>query len=215
MTEQLNLFLVFGAGLASVLSPCVLPVLPIIVSGTGNDSRIRPLLIVSGLAFTFMGMGILSSLFGAFIGPKIYYAEKAAAAVIVLSGLLLIFNVNLFRHLGFLSAFAQKSRGSFGGFFLGFTLGIIWIPCVGPMLSGVLAMVATRGAAMSGMFYLLVYSAGFAVPMLIAGYATQFFRKRIGKAGRYPRAISIGSGLLLVALGVFILLRGMVGFGML
>jgi cytochrome c-type biogenesis protein len=214
MTDQLNLFLVFGAGLASVLSPCVLPVLPIIVTGTGNDNRWRPLLIVAGLAVTFMAMGVLSSLFGAVIGPAMLYVEKVAAVLIVVFGLLLIFNVNLFKHLGFLSSFAQKSRGSFGGFFLGFTLGIIWIPCVGPMLSSVLAMVATRGEITSGIFYLLVYSAGFAVPMLIAGYATQFFRKRIGGAvGKHQRFISLGSGLLLVALGGFILAKGMVGFG--
>jgi cytochrome c-type biogenesis protein len=213
MTEQLNLFLVFGAGLASVLSPCVLPVIPIIVTGSGNDSKFRPLLIVAGLALTFMTMGVLSSLFGAFIGPKIYYAEKGAAVLIILFGLLMALNVNPFKYLSFLSAFAQKSRGSFGGFLLGLTLGVIWIPCVGPMLSGVLAMVAGRGQVLTGLFFLFVYSLGFAVPMLIGGYATQFFRKRIGRFGKHPRLVSVVSGVLLVVLGVFIFARGMVGFG--
>jgi cytochrome c-type biogenesis protein len=214
MTDSVNLLLVFGAGVTSVLSPCVLPVIPIVVTGSGNDSRFRPLLIVSGLAFTFVVMGVLSSLFGSVIGGKIYYIEKVAAVIIAVFGILLIVNVNPFKYLSVLSGFAQNSRGSFGGLLLGITLGIIWIPCVGPMLSSVLAMVATKGTIWSGIFYLLVYSLGFAVPMLLAGYASHFFRRRLSSIGKYPRLVSIVSGVLLVALGGFIFFKGMVGFGM-
>lgn len=71
--------------------------------------------------------------------------NQAAGILIVLFGFLLIFNVNLFKHLGFLSQFAQKSRGKSGGFILGLTLGIIRIPCVGPMFSSVLALVVSLG----------------------------------------------------------------------
>ena len=214
MTENINVFIVFGAGLASVLSPCVLPVIPIVVTGTGNDGRYRPLLIVTGLGLTFILMGVVSSLFGSLIGSKIFYLEKAAAVLIVLFGILMIARVNLFKYLSFLSGFALKSRGSFGGLLMGLTLGIIWIPCVGPMLSSVLAMVATEGKLLYGVFFLFIYSLGFAVPMLVAGYATQFFRRRVSGLGKYPHLVSIGSGAVLVVLGVFIFLKGMVGFGM-
>ena len=213
MTENINIALVFGAGLASVLSPCVLPVVPIVVTGAGDDHKLRPVMIVAGLALTFIAMGVLSSLFGSFIGAKMIYVEKAAGVLIALFGLLLIANVNLFKYLSFFSQFAQRSRGRAGGFLLGLTLGIIWIPCVGPMLSSVLAMVATQGKIGSGIVLLFVYSLGFAAPMLIAGYASQFFRRRLRGVGKYPRLVNIGSGLVLLALGVFIVLRGMVGFG--
>jgi len=53
MGENVNFFLTFGAGLLSVLSPCVLPVLPVVVTGTEKDHRLRPFLVVSGLAVTF------------------------------------------------------------------------------------------------------------------------------------------------------------------
>jgi cytochrome c-type biogenesis protein len=142
MAEQLNIFLVFLAGLTSVASPCVFPIVPIVVTGGGQDHRFRPIMIVAGLSLTFTTMGILYSLFGSVIGSKMPYVEKVAGALITLFGLLLVANVNLFKQLHFFSRFAEKSRGKWGGFFLGFTLGIIWIPCVGPMLSGVLAMVA-------------------------------------------------------------------------
>ncbi len=57
MIDNLNIALVFGAGLASVLSPCVLPVVPIVVAGTEDDHKLRPVMIVLGLAITFTAMG--------------------------------------------------------------------------------------------------------------------------------------------------------------
>jgi cytochrome c-type biogenesis protein len=213
MVDNINITLVFAAGLASVLSPCVLPVVPIVVAGSNDDHKLRPVLIVAGLSVTFILMGVVSALFGSFIGTKMYYVEKAAGVLIALFGLLLIFNVNLFKHLGFFSRFAQKSRGRLGGFILGFTLGVIWIPCVGPMLSSVLAIVATQGKVLNGISLLFVYSLGFAVPMLIAGYASQFFRKGLRRFGKYHYFINIGSGAILLALGLFIIFKGMIGFG--
>jgi cytochrome c-type biogenesis protein len=212
MTGNLNIALVFGAGLASVLSPCVLPVVPIVVVGSADDHRLRPLFVVSGLAITFMVMGALSSLFGSLLGGVTVYAEKAGSVIIVLMGLLLMLNVNLFKHLSFLSNLAGKNKGRFGGFLLGLTLGIIWIPCVGPILSSILALVATQGKISTGVFLLFVYSVGFSIPMLIAGYTSQFFRTRFKRIGRFPVAINVASGAILVALGLFIFIRGATGF---
>ena len=91
-----SLFVTFGAGFASVLSPCVLPVIPIIVTGTENDNKYRPLFIVGGLSLTFIIMGIISSLMGSFIGGKIFYVEKAAGVIIIILGILMLLNINLF-----------------------------------------------------------------------------------------------------------------------
>jgi cytochrome c-type biogenesis protein len=213
MIDNVNIALVFGAGLASVLSPSVLPVVPIVVTGTADDHKMRPVMIVSGLALTFITMGVVSSIFGAAIGSKMFYVEKAAGILIAVFGLLLIFNVNLFKHFGFFSNIAGKTRGRVSGFLLGLTLGIIWIPCVGPMLSGVLAMVATQGKIVTGILLLFVYSLGFAVPMLIAGYASQFFRSRVKKIGKLPIIVNVISGLLLIGLGLIIVFKGSFGFG--
>ena len=213
MTGSLNIALVFGAGVASVLSPCVLPVVPIVVAGSTDDHRLRPVFVVSGLAITFMAMGVVSSLFGSVFAGKTILVEKTAAVIIALMGLLLMFNINLFKHMSFISNIMGRTRGRLGGFLLGLTLGIVWIPCVGPMLSGVLALVATQGKIAPGIFLLFVYSLGFAVPMLIAGYASQFFRFRLRKIGTFPVVVNITSGLILLALGVFIFFRGMTGFG--
>src|SRR6266571_2219809 len=89
----------FGAGLASVASPCVLPVVPIIVTGTADDHRSRPAMIVAGIALSFVAMGVLSSLFGAAIGPALPLLEKGVGGLVLVFGLLLLADVNLFKRL--------------------------------------------------------------------------------------------------------------------
>jgi cytochrome c-type biogenesis protein len=168
--------------------------------------------IVAGLALTFTLMGVVSSLFGAAIGSRMAAVEKIAGGVIILFGLLMLLNVNLFKHLSFFSRFGERSRGRLGGFLLGFTLGIIWIPCIGPMLSSVLAVVALRHEIFIGAGLLLVYSLGFAVPMLTAAYASQFFRARLRSIGKHSVLINSLSGVILIVFGVFIEIKGIIGF---
>ncbi len=213
MVSQMNAALVFGAGFASVLSPCVLPVVPLIVSGTTKDHKLRPVLIVAGLSLAFVAMGVVSSLFGAVVGPWMYKAEKVVGALIALFGVLLLFDVNLFKHLGFISRIAEHAGGQTNGFVLGALLGVIWIPCVGPMLTSVLALVATEQRVTSGVVYLLIYSVGFSIPMLLVAYATQAVRSRFRALAGQQRIISALSGVLLIALGLFIVFKGVVAFG--
>jgi len=203
----------FGAGLASVASPCVLPVVPLLVTGTADDDRARPALVVAGLAASFILMGVLTSLFGAAIGPALPALEKAVALLMIAFGLLLLLDVNLFKGLTWLQQIGPAVGGRWSGLVLGLSLGLVWIPCVGPMLSSVLAMVAARGTLLSGVGLLLVYSAGFAVPMLAVGYGSQALRQRVRRVSAHPVAVRWASGLLLVAFGGLILAQGMLFAG--
>jgi cytochrome c-type biogenesis protein len=170
-------------------------------------------LIVSGLALAFVAMGVASSLFGAIVGPWMYKSEKVVGAVIALFGLLLIFDVNLFERLSGVSRLAENAGGRTNGFVLGVLLGVIWIPCVGPMLSSVLGLVATEQRVTTGIAYLLIYSVGFSVPMLLVAYASQAVRSRFRALAGQQRMISVISGVLLMALGLFIVFKGAVAFG--
>lgn len=208
-----ELAMAFGAGLASVASPCVLPVVPLLVTGTEADDRARPALVVAGLAASFVLMGVLTSLFGAAIGPALPSLERAVALLIIAFGLLLLLDVNLFKGLGVLQRLGPSTGGRWSGLVLGLSLGLVWIPCVGPMLSSVLAMVASKGTLPAGVGLLLVYSAGFAVPMLAVGYGSRALRQRIRAISAHPRLVRWGSGLLLVAFGALILTQGMLFAG--
>jgi cytochrome c-type biogenesis protein len=199
----------FGAGVASVASPCVLPVVPLIVAGTAEDHRARPALVVAGIAASFVTMGVLSSLFGGIIGPAVPRLEKAVGVLVIVFGLLLLADVNLFKRLTWLQRIQASGSGPWSGLVLGLSLGLVWIPCVGPMLSGVLATVAARGSLLVGVALLLAYSAGFTVPMLAVGYGSKALRQRVRGIAAHPIAIRWVSGLLLVAFGGLILQKGM------
>lgn len=201
------------AGLASIASPCVLPVVPIIVTGTKEDHWSRPLLIVAGLAISFMTMGALSALFGGAVARYIPVLEKVAGVMVILFGVLMLFDVNLFKRFTALAQIQTKTGGRWSGLLMGVTLGLVWIPCVGPLLSGVLALVATEGRLSTGLVLLAFYSLGFAVPMLLAGYASQTARQKIRVINRHPVAIRLVSGVLLIGFGIYILTAGMLTIG--
>ena len=201
------------AGIASIASPCVLPVVPIIVTGTEADHRHRPLLIVLGLSLSFIAMGILTSLFGGAIAGTMPVLEKVAGILILLFGLLMLFDINLFKKLTLFSNIQSHSRGRWSGLVMGLTLGLVWIPCVGPMLAGVLTLVATDGRLSTGLILLACYSLGFAIPMLLIGYASQSVRQRIKQVNAHPLAIRLISGGLLIIFGILILTQGMLGIG--
>jgi cytochrome c-type biogenesis protein len=125
----------------------------------------------------------------------------------------MLFDINLFKKLVFPSKLQVRSEGTFSGLFLGLALGIIWIPCIGPVLSGVLALVATQGKMASGAFLLAVYSIGFSIPILIAGYGSHFFRRKISVVQKHPLLIRFFSGGLLIAFGIYIFKQGLLSFG--
>ncbi len=212
----MNLVLVFGAGIVSVLSPCVLPVVPIIVTGREDDSKWRPVFIIAGLSITFIAMGIVSSLFGGIIAGKMDLFEKIAGLLILVFGILMLFDINLFKHVKFFNRFQQngvRKQGNIAGMIMGISLGLIWIPCVGPMLSSVLATVATAGKIPVGILLLTIYSLGFAVPMLTAAYATSFFRNKVTLMRNNPLILRFINGGVLVIFGLYILFVGVINFG--
>ncbi len=208
-----NILLTVLAGITSVASPCVLPVIPIIVTGRETDHRFRPLLIVLGLSFSFILMGVVSASFGSLVAGKMMVIEKAAGVIIVLFGVLMLFDINLFKRITIFNRIQSRSGGSLSGLFLGVTLGIIWIPCIGPILSGVLAMVASQGEIAQGIVMLAFYSLGFSIPILIAGYGSQFFRQRISGIMKHQRLIRYISGGVLIVFGIYIFRNGLLGFG--
>ncbi|MBK5958465.1 hypothetical protein CCR97_09630 [Rhodoplanes elegans] len=213
MSLLLEAPLAFGAGLVSVLSPCVLPVLPIIVIGGGDDHRSRPLLIVLGLSLTFVLMGIVSVLFGTLVAGVMPQIERAAGILIIGLGLLMLLDVNPFKRLGVLSRVSVSTGGGrWSGLLLGATLGVVWIPCVGPVLSGILTQVAGRAEMGHGIALLAAYAAGFAVPMLAVGYLSHGARHRLRALQQHQTAVRLVSGGILIALGIVIASSGMLTF---
>lgn len=204
--------LAVGAGLASVLSPCVLPVVPIIMAGAEREDRLRPLIVVIGLALSFMAMGAVSSLFGAMLIGKTRYIEIGGSAIIVIMGLMVMFDLSIFKRFYQLSNIRVKGEGRVGGLILGMSLGLIWVPCVGPFLSSTLTMVATSGQLLTGIVLLGFYSLGLAIPMLIVGYSSQLIQNKIRGLLRHDTVLRYITGAVLVAFGLYSIIKGNVAF---
>jgi cytochrome c-type biogenesis protein len=205
-----SLYTAIIAGLFSVASPCVFPVIPIIVTGRKEDSIFRPLLIVLGISITFILMGILSSLFGYILAGKMRYIEYVAGAFITFMGILMLFDINPFKKITLFNNINSNFSGTFSGLLMGLALGLIWIPCIGPMLSGILTTVATSGKLATGIILLALYSIGFSIPMLIIGYSSHTLRQKIRNVNKHALAIRVVSGIILIAFGMYIGLKGAV-----
>ncbi len=204
----ISITMAVGAGLASILSPCVLPVIPIIMAGAERDNRLRPLIIVTGLSVSFMVMGAVSSLFGTLLIGKTRSIEIAGAVVIVLMGLMVMLDLSAFKRISLFSRLRVKGEGLFGGLILGMSLGVIWVPCVGPFLSSTLTMVATNGQLVPGIILLGFYSLGMSLPMLVVGYSSQLLQNKIRGVLKHELLLRYVTGGILVVFGLYTIFVG-------
>ncbi len=207
-----SILLAIGAGLASVMSPCVLPVVPIIMAGAERKDRLRPLILVAGLSLSFMIMGAISSLFGAMLVGRTRYIELVGSCVIIALGLMVIFDVSIFKRITALSNLNVKGEGRAGAFVLGMALGLVWVPCVGPFLSSILTMVGSNGQLVYGIALLGFYSLGLAIPMLILAYSSHLVQNSIKALARHDRIFRYASGGILVAFGLYAVVIGNFAF---
>jgi len=208
----MNIMMALGAGLASVLSPCILPVIPVVMAGAERKDRLRPLLLVIGLSLSFMAMGAASSLFGSMLVGKTRYIELAGALIITLMGLLVMLDLSFFKTFYKLANIRVEGKGRIGGLVLGMSLGLVWVPCVGPFLSSILALVASSGQLTKGIALLGFYSIGLAIPMLILGYSSQILQSRIKGILHYEKTLRYATGGILVIFGLYSIFIGNFAF---
>jgi len=158
----------FLAGLITALSPCVLPVLPVVLAGSAAGGKRRPYAIVTGLVVTFT----LSVLFAAWLLDWLDLPLDLLRNV-ALALLFLVAATLIFPQLGVLleRPFARLTRrggGDLGGgFLLGTSLGLVMVPCAGPVLAAISVVAASREVDAEALLLTLAYSIGFAVPLLL------------------------------------------------
>ncbi|ADI73039.1 cytochrome c biogenesis protein transmembrane region [Methanohalobium evestigatum Z-7303] len=197
----------FVAGIASIISPCVLPLLPAILAYSSNNGKYRPIAIILGLSISFTLMGIITSAFSAGFQAYRDYIYLVAEIVIIGLGLVMLLEFNIFNN-ALLDKFSSKrlnNNGLLGGLVLGISLGIIWIPCVGPILGAILTMVAVGSNIIQGGFLLFIYSMGFAVPMLIIAYSANITTSKLGKISKYGIYVKKAAGIVLISIGLWMI----------
>ena len=225
--EHIPLLFAFGAGLASFLSPCVLPLVPVylaslagpeIFEAKANRRRIpiffHSLSFVIGFSLIFVLMGVIAGLVGFAISSHLVVIHKIAGSLLIVFGLFLLAalkvpRLNYERRL-------TPSLGITAGYLRSFLTGVIfapaWTACVGPILGGILTFALSSETAWHGGYLLAIYSLGFGLPFLIIGVAFDSITPFLKRIHRYSNLVYIISGLLLIAVGVLILTNNLSWF---
>lgn len=219
MAHQLSIPIAFLAGVVSFLSPCVLPLIPGYISmlsgasmeelksgvGAALVGRIfrNSLAFVFGFSAVFVALGASATEVGSFLLAKRTIFNLVAGIIIIIFGLHLtgLLKIPLLYREARMETGAPR-RGLWGSFALGFAFAFGWTPCIGPILTGILALAATRGTVFQGMFLLAIYSAGLAIPFLLTGLGLSQFLKFYSGFRKHLQVVEVLSGVLLIAIGV-------------
>lgn len=201
----------FLAGILSTVSPCVLPLVPILMGSASATHRLGPVALVGGLMLSFTVIGVALGSLGGVIGLDTQVLRIAGGMLLILFGMVLVstrlqarFSVAASR-LGMGQDWLARYSldGLHGQFLLGLLLGIVWSPCVGPTL-GVAVTLASQGQALAQVgAVMLLFSLGAGLPLLALGLLSQQammrWRGRMMAAGQRGKKV-FGAALLLIGL---------------
>jgi cytochrome c-type biogenesis protein len=199
-TQALSIGLAFGGGIVTVLSPCILPVLPIIVGRSLQSHRYGSIAIGLGLTGDFAITGSLLGIFASWI-PNLPDALRAVAiAILLVTGLLSIFPKWGYRffHIFSIKVDRPNSIGLVGEFWLGSQLGLLWTPCAGPVLASILLLAAVQHQPLQAFGMLVVYGLGAAVPMLIFAYGGRYLGQRLLQLRSHSGTIQKIGGMMVI-----------------
>lgn len=209
-----TLVLAFAAGGLSILSPCVLPILPLVLGAAASAQRFGPLALAGGLAISFTALGLFVATIGFAVGIGADVFRYGAGAIIVALGILLLVP-RLQARVAAASGpvanwtdrhFGASDGGALGQFGVGLLLGAVWSPCVGPTL-GAASLLASRGESLPQVAAtMLAFGVGAAVPLLAIGLLSRDvlarWRSRMMVAGSTAKS---GLGAVLILVGAFVL----------
>jgi cytochrome c-type biogenesis protein len=212
----------FVAGLISFLSPCVLPLVPgyvSLISGAGveelktHDSQLlrrvmlQSVMFILGFSVVFITLGALATSVGQLLARYKSLLAHVAGVVIILFGLHLtgILRIN--------ALYADKrlhgvkgGTSPLGAFVIGFAFAFGWTPCVGPILSVILAFAIEQDTVLKGVFLLAIYSLGLAVPFLLTSLGIERFLVFYRRFQKHMHVLEVASGGLLIVLGILLVI---------
>lgn len=212
---MIELLFAYGAGLLTLINPCVLPVLPIILASALSADRRGPLALALGMSLSFVVFGMIVATVGHAIGLTETTLSNIAATLMVLFGLVLV--VPAFSRqfetatAGFAAGADTRLHGvdlsGLRGQFLGGTLlGAVWSPCIGPTLGGAIALASQGESLLRSATIMIAFAAGVSTLIIGLGYGAGHLVRSDGLRSFAQRSKPL-IGILFIAVGVMILLR--------
>ncbi|HEY8578900.1 MAG TPA: cytochrome c biogenesis protein CcdA [Beijerinckiaceae bacterium] len=222
MTVELSLLSAFAAGLLSFVSPCVLPLVPAYLSflgGVGFEQMTAPdaplasrgrvlaraAVFVAGFATVFVLLGATASAAGRFVTAWADQLSVVAGLLLIVLGL----HVAGWLRIGLLMREARphgpaQAGGFVAAYLVGLAFGFGWTPCVGPILASILLLSGASDTISQGALLLVAYAAGIGLPFLVAAAFAPEAMRWMAAAKRRMHAISVATGLILIATGAMI-----------
>lgn len=199
-------------GVLTIASPCVLPILPIVLGGTLQDRtqgqrNTRPLFIVAGFVISFATLGMLLASASQHVVLAHETLRYVGLAILAVLGVAMLWKAPYAWLMNHLSALVSRAMpaggaeraGNLGGLLLGMSLGAVWTPCAGPVLASILVLVAQAQDLGRSAGLLLLYAIGAGIPMLVIAYGGQFVRTRIRAVARHADRLQQLFGALILA----------------
>lgn len=214
MTE---LLLAYGAGLLTLINPCVLPVLPIVLASALSQNKYGPLALAAGLSVSFVTLGLLVATLGHSIGLTEESLARAGAIVMLLFGSILLIPAFGRRFelatAGMASGADSKLHGmdlsGFKGQFVGgLLLGAVWSPCIGPTLGGAIALASQGQNLLWAALIMIFFALGISTLILGLGFgAASAIRTRANALRALAEKSKPLMGLLFITVGLMILFK--------
>lgn len=218
-TENFFSITVFIAGIMSFFAPCIFPILPVYMSILADDVGeraiavgklkiyLRPVIrtatFVLGLSTVFVILGFGAGALGSVLKSK--YISVFMGLIVIVLGLHQMGIINIKTMQKQKSVEVKRHNGYVGAFILGLGFSFGWTPCIGPVLSSVMAISAT-GGGMYGLWLMFLYSMGLAIPFLILSVLSSVIMKYFGKIKKHMVMIKKVGGGLIVLMGIMLIL---------
>ncbi len=216
---NLTIGLAFLAGLASFLSPCVFSLVPAYVGYLGGRAAggettesnrfitfTHGLAFVLGFSIVFITLGVASSAFGHLLFDLRFILAKVGGIVVIIFGLHMIgiFRIPFLEYDTRVQQMPDRKWGYLSSALMGVFFSAGWAPCVGPVLGAILTLAMNGGSVSSGVSLLSAYSAGLAIPFLIAALGVGWVSITLKKYGKVMHYVEIVMGIILVIVGVML-----------
>jgi len=218
LDNNISSIVVFLQGMASFLSPCILPLMPIYLSYlTGGSLEeieaghkrgsvlINSIGFLLGLSLVFTMLGATATALGKFLYSNNNIIRQIGGIIIVVFGIHHIGIINLsFLNMERRFNFKAKTPKFINSVILGMAFSFGWTPCIGTILGSVLMMAASLEVYTKGIYLLIIYSLGFSVPFLITALFLNIILQRITNLDKYLKIIKVVSGILLIIMGILV-----------
>lgn len=208
-TSALSVGLALLGGLLTVLSPCVLPILPVIVGRSLQSHRYGPVALVLGLVGGFALAGSLLGVTASWLTHVTGLLRVGAIVLLLVIGTLALFPKLSYRLLRYLPGGNDRKSprlGLAGEFWLGTQLGLLWTPCAGPVLGSILVLAAVDHEIGGAFVLLLLYGIGAALPMLMFAYGGRYLSRRLLSLRPHGAVLQRVGGAIVVSTTIAILL---------